>query len=263
MQTARVIRTVAVAEGWGYGVRSGLSRPAPDPFARAAEPGTRHQPKDRGEVAQTRDGRGYKDEVDPTALNGADRSRGSGGLSIPASHAASAGRLPLCHAAICPASGAVCAASLPAAPGISRLPDVEGDKPECRKFKHYPIGCFHIDIAEVQTTAEGKLYLFVGIDRTSKFAVAQLVATADRKTAGEFLQHMLEAVPYQVHTVLTDNGIQFAEQRRNATPSIPGRCASTSCARQMDSKIEFPHVSWTLSSLISRQGDLEPSRQLT
>ncbi len=88
--------------------------------------------------------------------------------------------------------------------GISRLPDVEGDKPKRQKFKRYPIGFFHIDIAEVQT-AEGKLYLFVGIDRTAKFAVAQLVATADRKTAWEFLQHMLEAVPYQVHTILTDN----------------------------------------------------------
>ena len=98
--------------------------------------------------------------------------------------------------------------------GISRLPDIEGDKPKRQKFKRYPIGFFHIDIAEVQT-AEGKLYLFVGIDRTSKFAVTQLVEKADRKTAWEFLQHMLEAVPYQVHTILTDNGIQFAEQPRN------------------------------------------------
>ena len=98
--------------------------------------------------------------------------------------------------------------------GISRLPDVEGDMPRRQKFKRYPIGFFHIDIAEVQT-AEGKLYLFVGIDRTAKFAVAQLVETADRRTAWEFLQHMLEAVPYQVHTILTDNGIQFAEQPRN------------------------------------------------
>ncbi len=95
--------------------------------------------------------------------------------------------------------------------GISRLPDVEGNKPQRQKFKRYPIGFFHIDIAEVQT-AEGKLYLFVGIDRTSKFPVARLVAKADRKTAWEFLQHMLEAVRYRVHTVLTDNGIQFAEQ---------------------------------------------------
>jgi transposase len=40
--------------------------------------------------------------------------------------------------------------------GISRLPDVEGDKRPKRKFRSYPIGFFHIDIAEVQT-AEGKL----------------------------------------------------------------------------------------------------------
>jgi hypothetical protein len=34
------------------------------------------------------------------------------------------------------------------------LPDIEGDKPKRQKFKRYPIGFFHIDIAEVQT-AEG------------------------------------------------------------------------------------------------------------
>ena len=53
--------------------------------------------------------------------------------------------------------------------GIGRLPDVEGDKPAKKKFKAYPIGYFHIDIAEVRT-AEGKLHMFVAIDRTSKFA---------------------------------------------------------------------------------------------
>ena len=58
----------------------------------------------------------------------------------------------------------------------------------------YPIGFFHIDIAEVQT-AEGKLYPFVGIDRTSEFAVTQLVDKADRRAAWEFLEHLLKAVP--------------------------------------------------------------------
>ena len=69
--------------------------------------------------------------------------------------------------------------------GISRFPNVEGDKPKRRQFKRYPIGFFHIDIAKVQTV-EGKLYLFVGKDRTSKFAVTQLVDKANRKTAWEF-----------------------------------------------------------------------------
>src|SRR5699024_7572231 len=98
--------------------------------------------------------------------------------------------------------------------GISRLPDVDGDKPKRQRFKRYPIGFFHMDIAEVQT-AEGKLYLFVAIDRTSKFAVTQLVDKANRKTAWEILEQLLQAVSYKSHTILTDTGIQFAGQPRN------------------------------------------------
>ena len=58
-------------------------------------------------------------------------------------------------------------------------------------------------------TAEGKLYLFVAIDRTSKFAFTQLVEQATRVTASAFLVALVAAVPYKIHTVLTDNGIQF------------------------------------------------------
>jgi hypothetical protein len=35
--------------------------------------------------------------------------------------------------------------------GISRLPEIAGDKPAKQPFKRYPIGYFHIDIAEVRT----------------------------------------------------------------------------------------------------------------
>src|ERR1700733_6416989 len=51
--------------------------------------------------------------------------------------------------------------------GISRLPDVGGDKIDKRKFKAYPLGYFHIDIAEVRTE-QSNLYLLVAIDRTSQ-----------------------------------------------------------------------------------------------
>jgi transposase InsO family protein len=98
--------------------------------------------------------------------------------------------------------------------GISRLPQVEGDTPDKRKFKPYPIGYFHIDIAEVRTE-EGKLYLFVAVDRTSKFAFVELHEKADRPTAVRFLEALIAAVPYRLHTVLTDNGIQFADLPRN------------------------------------------------
>jgi transposase InsO family protein len=98
---------------------------------------------------------------------------------------------------------------------ISRLPEVDGDKPARKKFKFYPIGYFHIDIAEVQT-AEGKLYLYVAIDRTSKFAFVQLVRKTGRTSASAFLVALIAAVPYKIHTVLTDNGVQFTFPPRYA-----------------------------------------------
>lgn len=99
--------------------------------------------------------------------------------------------------------------------GISRLPEVEGSsKPGRKKFERYPIGYFHVDLAEVRT-AEGRLYLFVAIDRTSKFAFVELVERADMQAAARFLQPWIAAVPYRIHTVLTDNGIQFADLPKN------------------------------------------------
>lgn len=127
--------------------------------------------------------------------------------------------------------------------GISRLPDVDIDKPARKKFKRYPIGYFHIDIAEVQT-AEGKLYLFVAIDRTSKFAYVELHQRATKMIAAQFLRHLIAAVPYAIHIVLTDNGIQFKnrEQDRTAMEHIFGRTCRENGIEQRNTKVKHP---WT------------------
>jgi transposase InsO family protein len=95
--------------------------------------------------------------------------------------------------------------------GISRLPEIEGDKPAKKKFAKYPIGYFHIDIAEVNTE-EGRLYLF---DRTSKFAYAELHCNQTRDTACRFLRQLIALVPYHIHTILTDHGIQFTNRKKD------------------------------------------------
>ena len=64
--------------------------------------------------------------------------------------------------------------------GISRLPEVTGDKPAKKKFKRYPIGYFHVDIAELRT-AEGKLYLFVAIDSTSTTSSTHITTPNDSR----------------------------------------------------------------------------------
>lgn len=108
--------------------------------------------------------------------------------------------------------------------GISRLPETGGDKPK-QKFKAYPIGYFHIDIAEVRTE-EGKLYLFVAIDRTAKIAFAALHEKATRRIAADFLRQVVAAVPYKINIVLTDNGTHFT------TPGFGRSMASELMAMQ-------------------------------
>ena len=50
-----------------------------------------------------------------------------------------------------------------------------------------------------------------GISRAavSKFAFVELHEKATTKVAAEFLRHLIAAVPYKIHTVLTDNGLHF------------------------------------------------------
>ncbi len=132
--------------------------------------------------------------------------------------------------------------------GISRLPEVEGDKPARKKFKAYPIGYFHLDIAQVRT-AEGKLHLFVAIDRTSKIAFARLEAKANRNSATRFLEQLARAVPYQIHTLLTDNGIQFADLPKNRsghTARFRTHMFDLACRRHgIEHRLTQPNHPWT------------------
>ena len=139
---------------------------------------------------------------------------------------------------------------------ISRLPDVEGSKPK-KKFKAYPIGYFHIDIAELWTEA-GKLYMLVAIDRTSKFAFAELHQRVTRRIAADFLRRLIDAIPYKIHTVLTDNGTHFTdptgdggrpkEIKRMLANKEMFRCHSfeLACAENdIDHRLTKPNHPWT------------------
>jgi len=141
--------------------------------------------------------------------------------------------------------------------GISRLPETEGEQARRRKFKAYPIGYFHIDIAEVRTE-EGRLYLLVAIDRTSKFAFVELHEKVTTRVAGDFLHHLVEAVPYKVHTVLTDHGIHFTtpSNTASAAPLIKeamergelfrAHAFEYACARNdVDHRLTKPKHPWT------------------
>jgi transposase InsO family protein len=128
--------------------------------------------------------------------------------------------------------------------GCSVLPKKEiSTSADKKKFKQYPIGYFHMDIAEVRT-AEGKLYLYVAIDRTSKFAYAELHKSQTKMIAAEFLRNLIKAVPYKIHKILTDNGIQFTnhDHHKNAFTHIFERVCNEHQIEHRKTKIKHP---WT------------------
>jgi transposase InsO family protein len=92
--------------------------------------------------------------------------------------------------------------------GLSVLPKEEKAERTKKKFKNYPIGFFHIDICDVRT-GEGKGYLYVAVDRTSKFVYAEVHKSPTIAAVTAFLHNLANAVPYKINKVLTDNGPQF------------------------------------------------------
>jgi transposase InsO family protein len=139
---------------------------------------------------------------------------------------------------------------------ISRLPLVEGEASAKRTFKAYPIGYFHIDIAEVRS-AQGRLYLLVAIDRTSKFAFVELHENVARRTAADVLRHLIAAVPYKIHTVLPDNGTHFTTPGNTSSAAPDIKAASDAgepvwahafeyaCARSdIDHRLTKPKHPW-------------------
>ena len=126
---------------------------------------------------------------------------------------------------------------------INRLPKNSEEKKPKKQFKNYPIGYFHIDITEVHSE-EGKLYLFVAIDRTSKFVYAQLFEKQGKMQSAEFLRNLIAKVPYKIHKILTDNGVQFTNMRQysQALPHIFDRiCVENG----IEHRLTLPAHPWT------------------
>jgi transposase InsO family protein len=98
--------------------------------------------------------------------------------------------------------------------GISRLPRDEGNASKRGRFAETTIGYVHIDVCELRL-AEGKLFMFLAIDRVSKFAHVAFFDANTKLNGAAFLREVVAAFPYRLPTVLTDNGMAFADLPKN------------------------------------------------
>ena len=98
--------------------------------------------------------------------------------------------------------------------GISRLPHDPEKASKRGRSAETAIGYVHVDVCELRL-AEGKLFLFLAIDRVSKFAHVAFFDASTKLNGAAFLREVVAAFPYRLHTVLTDNGMAFADLPRN------------------------------------------------
>jgi transposase InsO family protein len=98
--------------------------------------------------------------------------------------------------------------------GISRLPRDEETTSKRKRFAETTIGYVHIDVCELRL-AQGKLFMFLAIDRISKFTHVAFFDANTKANGAAFLREVVQAFPYRIHTVLTDNGVQFTPRKQD------------------------------------------------
>lgn len=131
--------------------------------------------------------------------------------------------------------------------GISRLPRPEGVSKR-GTFSETEIGYLHVDAAELRT-AEGKVQLFLAVDRVTKLLHVELRDSVKMADGAAFMAGAVEAFPYAIHTVLTDNGAAFTHQpryRAGATATHSPHVFDRVCrAHGVKHRLTKPYHPWT------------------
>jgi transposase len=97
------------------------------------------------------------------------------------------------------------------AEGLGRLPPASRPRKPDGTFKVYDVGFVHVDVKHLPKlrTADGqsrKRYLYVAIDRASRFVHLAVKDDETERSAVAFLKEAVQAFPFQVTHVLTDRG---------------------------------------------------------
>jgi len=80
--------------------------------------------------------------------------------------------------------------------------------------------------------------MFVAIDRTSKFSYVELLDKYGKQETAQFLRNLVVAVSYKIHTILTDNDIQFTNRK---TDRLLQYAVKSEIAPLKAKQLEQPH----------------------
>ncbi len=115
-----------------------------------------------------------------------------------------------------------------------KYPETDGKKP-LKTFKDYEPGFLHIDIKYLpkMPDEEQHRYLFVAIDRATRWVYLRIYADQTEVSSVDFLRRVKENCQVKIEKILTDNGTQFTDRFTSKEKQPTGNHAfDQECARQ-------------------------------
>lgn len=79
-------------------------------------------------------------------------------------------------------------------------------------FETTGIGFVHVDLKHLPALRRQKTYVFVAIDRATRFVHVEIADSRSAEAIAACLERFLKAFPRRVHTILTDNGSEFTDR---------------------------------------------------
>jgi hypothetical protein len=114
--------------------------------------------------------------------------------------------------------------------GVSSLKDLvveqDGNIPASKKtFKDYEPGFLHIDIKYLPQMPDetARRYLFVAIDRATRWVYLEIYADQTDSSSVDFLSKVKSACPVKIIKLLTDNGSQFTDRFTSKKKDTDGK----------------------------------------
>lgn len=102
--------------------------------------------------------------------------------------------------------------------GISNLkqliPVEESETKPRKSFKLYEPGFIHVDLKYLPQMPDetSRKYLFAAIDRATRWVYIEIRPNKSAKSAEGFLKNLINAAPFAINKVLTDNGKEFTDR---------------------------------------------------
>ena len=113
--------------------------------------------------------------------------------------------------------------------GVAKLQDLQpkedGEDTPKKTFKDYVPGFVHIDIKYLpqMPDEERRSYLFVAIDRATRWVYLRVYRDQTEASSTDFLRRLREAAAFKITKILTDNGSQFTDRFTSKTKQATGK----------------------------------------